>query len=141
MDQFKMVLPMNVSLTCDSWFGVKSWLEHHKSTPITLAMADTQGSGLWQLFSHNLKKYEYRTFTNNKFIITFFQDNNLMRTASTVFKIGDLNPSFKTPFEALETNVQPPSMQLSDSALKCLQSFPKEDLIKLATNLGKQTSK
>ena len=41
MDQFKLVLPQDTSLTCDSWFGVKNWVEYHVSTPITVAMPDT----------------------------------------------------------------------------------------------------
>ncbi len=105
MEQFRMVLPKNVSITCDSWFGTKSWLKYHKSISATLAMPDTQGGGLWQLFSHNLKLHQYCSFTNNKFIITVFKDKKLLKTASTVFKLGNLDPSFKTQFEALETNV------------------------------------
>ena len=80
-------------------------------------------------------------FTNNKFIITVFQDKKLLKTASTLFKIDNLDTLFETQFEALETNVQHPSMQLSDLALNSLLSFPKEDLVKLATALGKPHNK
>jgi len=58
-----------------------------------------------------------------------------MKTASTVFKIDDHDTLFETLFEALETNVQLPSMQLNDLALNYLLSYPKADMIKLATML------
>ena len=71
----------------------------------------------------------------HKFIITVFQDKKLLKTASTLFKIDNLDTMFETPFEALETNVQLPSMQLNDLALNYLLSYPKADMIKLATML------
>ena len=67
--------------------------------------------------------------------ITVFQNKKLMKTASTVFKIDDHDTLFETLFEALETNVQLPSMQLNDLALNYLLSYPKADMIKLATML------
>ena len=102
-----MMLSKNVSLTCDSWFGIKNWLKHYKSISTALTMHGTQVGGLWQLFNHNLKQHEYRTFTNNKLIINVFQDKKLLKTISTVFKIDDLYTIFKTSFEALETNIHP----------------------------------
>ena len=140
MDQFKLVLPKNTSLTCDSWFGVKSWLEYHVSLSITTAMSDNQGGGLWQLFGHQLKLNEYCSFTNGKIIITLFQDKTLVKTASTMFKIDKINAQLMTPFEALETNIQPPTIQLSESAVNLLSQLPKEDLMKLASALGKSSS-
>ena len=103
-------------------------------------MPDTQGHGLWQLFAHQLKQYQYRTFTNNKIIITIYKDNELMKTASTLFKIDKPNPHVITPNEALQTNVQPSTMQLSDVGIQMLSQLPKEDLEKLASTLGKSSS-
>jgi len=125
----------------DSWFGMKSWMERHYKLLVTSAMSDVQGGGLWQLFSHNLKYKEYRTFWNGKIAITFFQDETLMKTASTCFKIAELDSSIVTPIQALETNIEPPSMQLSKDAVMKLTKFSKEDLVKLAVALGKPSSK
>jgi hypothetical protein len=135
--QFKLVLSQDTSLTCDSWFGVKNWVEYHVSTPLTVAMSDTQGGGLWQLFGHQLKHQEYRNFTNGKIIVTLYQDNALIKTASTMFKTGKVDSQMTTPFEALQTNVQPPAMQLTEVGIQTLGQLPKEDLVKLASALGK----
>ena len=81
-------------------------MEYHVSTPLTVAMPDTQGRGLWQLFGQ-LKHQEYRNFINGKIIVTLYKDNALIKTVSTMFKIGNVESQMTTPFEALQTNVQP----------------------------------
>ena len=141
LDQFKTMLPRNVSLTCDSWFGLKFWMEFNKHLPLTFAMNDNQGGGLWQLFSRDLKDNQYRTFSNGIILFTVYKGEGLMKTAFTSFTIGEVNTAMKTPFQARETNLQPPVMQLSDEAIEFLKEFPKEDLIKLAKTLGKPHSK
>ena len=137
MDQFKLVLPQDTSLTCDSWFGVKNWVEYHVSKPLIVAMPDTQGGGLWQLFGHQIKHQEYQNLTNEKITVTLYQDNALIKTASVMFKTEKMDSQMTTPFEALQTNVQPLAMQLTEVGIQILGQLPKEDLVKLDSALGK----
>ena len=140
LDNFKQVLPKNVSLTCDSWYGMKSWMEFNKHMPLTFALPDTQGNGLWKLFAHDLQKNQFRTFFNGKLMVTVFMGEGLMVTGSTMYQLDKKDPSFLTPNQARTTNVLPSTLQLSNDAIQQLYQFPKEDLIKLASVLGKSTS-
>jgi hypothetical protein len=141
LDNFKQVLPKKISLTCDSWFGMKSWMEFNNHLPVTMSMSSNQGDGLWQLFSHNLQRNQFRTFSNNKILVTVFLDEGLLVTASTMFKILDERASVNTPLQARKTNVLAPSFKLSKTALELLCQFPKDDLVLLSTALGKSSSK
>jgi len=137
LDNFKQVLPKDTTLTCDSWFGMKSWMECNKTLPFTCAMPETQGGGLWKLFTYTLEKNQFRTFYNGKFFLTVFMSESLMVTGSTVFRLSNRDESVLSPNQARTTNVLPSSLQLNEDAISLLKQFPKEDLIKLAVALGK----
>ena len=64
-----------------------------------------------------------------------------MKTASTAFQFTGVDTNIVTPIQALETNVEPPTLELEECSAKLLTQFPKADLIKLAKSLGKPTSK
>ncbi len=75
LDQFKTILPKNVTITFDNWFDVRNWIEFNKHLPITWPMKSQEKDGLLALFTHGLKKNQYRTFSNGKILITVFHDN------------------------------------------------------------------
>jgi hypothetical protein len=102
-------------------------------------MKGHEKDGLLALFTHGLKKNQYRTFSNSKILITVFHDNGMLITGSTAFKLP--NPLFIMPSFARETNISPPVYQLSLDVVKKLTEIPKEDLMKLANALDKSTSK
>ena len=137
LDQFKTILPKNISLTCDSSFGLKNWMEFNKHIPLTFAMNGNQGGGLWKLFSKDLRNNQYRTFSNGIILLTIYKGEGLMKIASTTLTIEEVNTTMRNPFQSRETNIQPPTMQLSDETIEILKEFPKEDLIKLVKTLGK----
>ncbi|MGH2612279.1 MAG: hypothetical protein ACRDFB_04440 [Rhabdochlamydiaceae bacterium] len=140
LNQFKAILPSNCSLTADSWFGMKTWMEFNKSIPLTFSMPDTQGSGMWKLFGHSLKFKEYRTFTNGKIMITVFHDDGIVKTASTCFSIVNASAHITTSKQALQTNIQEPKLKLSMEGIEILNTLPHEDLKKLASALGYSSS-
>lgn len=141
LDQFKMVLPKEIPLAVDRWFGMLKWLEFNKSLRITMSLPSTQSGELLDLFGYELEHNQFRTFTNGKVMITVFKGKHLMRTASTCFRHGEVNQFFTTPEQILQTNLQPPEMQLSEEAVTVLQQLSRTDLVKLASALGKRSSK
>jgi hypothetical protein len=141
LNQFEMILPKECSLVADAWFGMKSWMECHKSLSLTFALSPAQADGLWQLFGHGLEFKQYRTFSNGKIIVTLFKDAALVVTASTAFKFTNENPTVLTPFQALETNTSDPTIQLSESDIKLLLNVSLDGLKKIASMSGFSTGK
>jgi hypothetical protein len=135
------VLPSGVSLTADNWFGLIPWMEFHTKYPLTMSIPDTELNGLLDLFASDLKKGEYRTFSNGKILLTVFQDEGTVKTASTCFKLDGYDSSVATSEQQRETNTTSPSLQLSEDAINILQTLPQVDLKKLAVALAKPSSK
>ena len=105
LNAFKPFINESVELRCDSWFGMTSWMEAHTNVKTTFALQGTQAGGLWQLFEHDLGSHQYRSFTNDKMVITVFNDNGLLRTGSTCFRIAEPDTSIVSPNLATTTNL------------------------------------
>jgi hypothetical protein len=141
LDCFKVYFGEDMVVFADNWFGQQSWMEFNFKQPTTFGMSDDSLGGLWELFSHDLQLNQYRTFFNGKLVVSVFQDKALMKTASTAFQFTKSNPNIITPIQALETNVEPPTLELEESTAKLLSQVCKADLLKIAKALGKPTSK
>ena len=120
---------------------MKSWMECHKSLSLTFTLSTSQADGLWQLFGHGLGFKQYQTFSNGKIIVTLFNNAALVITASTAFKFTNEDPTVLTPFQALETNMSDPTIQLSESDIKLLLNLSLDGLKKLASMSGISNSK
>jgi len=126
-------------VVADNWFGLQSWMEFNYQQLFTFGMADNSLDGLWELFGHDLRLNQYRTFFNGKLVVTAFQDKALVKTASTAFQFSGPDANMVTPIQALETNVEPQSLQMEESSVRVLTQLPKAELVKLAKALGKPT--
>ena len=100
----------------------------------------TQSGELLDLFAHKLQKNQYRVFAKDKVMVTVFMGKAILRTASTMFHCGSVDPDVRTPSQVLTTNVPTPAMQLSESAVFALQQLSHTDLQKLAGALGHSKS-
>lgn len=116
-------------------------MEANKTIKATFSLPENQVDGLWQLFEHNLGFHQYRSFTNDKMVITVFKDNGIVRTGSTCFKIAGLDTSITTPNLATRTNLPEEAPLLSLNDIQILKNISHEGLQKLAFSLGKSTSK
>ena len=67
-------------------------------------------------------------------------DAALVVIASTAFKLTAMDPTVLTPFQALDTNIFSPMMQLSESDTKLLINFSLYGLKKLASVGGSSTN-
>ena len=126
------------SVTADCWFGSLNWLEHNKDSLYTLAIGANQRPYLTRVFALNLKPSEWRTFTNDKIVMTVFADNKLMVTATTCFDVL-LDPIFKIKSQsAVElTDLKP---RFSVEAAEIFSSLPLDDLKVLSANFGERIS-
>ncbi len=115
-------------------------MECNKSLSTTFALSEGQSDGLWKLFGYNLGFKQYQTFSNGSIIVTLFMDAALVVTASTAFKFTGMNTTLLTLFQALETNLSSPTMQLSESDTKLLINLSLDGLKKLASVGGLSTS-
>ncbi|MGI0093607.1 MAG: hypothetical protein ACREA8_05840, partial [Nitrosotalea sp.] len=98
-----------------------------------------QQEQLWNIFGHDLHFGEYCSFFNDKMVLTVFADDSVVKTASTHFKVKNVDSSIQHANQLLPTNIVPPPFQLSEDAAKILATLPHEDLKKLAANIGKST--
>jgi hypothetical protein len=113
---------LSFTLTGDSWYGSLGWLRSHKHVPCTLALSSTSNPHLYNIFTHNLERNEYRVFENNGVLICSYGGEKVMTTATTAFKLGKHKTNIKT-------SVRQPSNQL----LKLEPRFSIEDVEKLKT--------
>lgn len=61
----------SVSTTIDAYFGSISWLNlHHEDRLVTMALNSAHYPAMVELFSHQLRLHQYRTYTNGKVIVT-----------------------------------------------------------------------
>ena len=120
---------------------MKSWMECHGSLSLTFALSGGQSGGLWKLFGHGLEFKQYHCFTNGKIIVTLFMDAALVVTTTTAFKLTSEDPTMLTPFQALEINVSPPTVQLDESDIKLLTNLSLDGLKKFVSIAGLSTSK
>ena len=116
-------------------------MEAHTNVKTTFTLSGTQAGGLWHLFEHDLGSHQYRSFTNGKMVITVFNDNGLVRTGSTCFRIAEPDTSMVPPNLATTTNLPEVELLLSLNSVEILKTLSHEDLQKHASKLGKSSSK
>lgn len=69
----------------DAWFGDLNWLKKNYNLFFTSAVNYGKYPSLFDVLSFGLKYHENRVFTNGDVIVSLFEDNDLMITASTMF--------------------------------------------------------
>ena len=125
-------------LTMDSWYTMFGWVEANRDCSAVGSLKANQLPYM-DLFTHNLKQKEFRTFvnSNNNVVLTVFADENIVRTMSNGFMIG---PPLRV--EATGEGLRgipflPP--RLSANALRNLQEWNHQDLVALARAIGEST--
>lgn len=137
LDCMKSILPQgySFSITADSYFGSPSWLNAQTEHFFTLALSSATDPSLFQLFSYKLGPNEFRTFSNGRYVITLWQDNCLVVSASNLFSpttqqregryrganLSDLRPTLS--LETVEHLAQLPLDQLKIIAKMCGKPF------------------
>jgi hypothetical protein len=100
---------------------------------MALNAADNQG--VVELFTHQLRIHQYRTFTNGNVIVTVWLDEDLVFTASSEF---DTTPTIRSFLRGTDTST--PKERLSFESIKVLEErFSVEELKNLATVMGLPT--
>lgn len=122
-----------VSSTVDAYFGSVSWLMNHiDDSLVTMALNSARHLDMMELFGHQLQPHQYRTFTNERLMVTIWKDTKMLMTASNEFTF---EPTGQITVTGIDTsNIQP---LLSEGSIQVLhQQLTLEELQNLAKALG-----
>ena len=102
LNNFKPIIKKyQLAITADNWFEMLNWIKFNHEIPLTCAVKDSQHDYLWNVFTHDLREHEHRTFTNNQLTATVWTDKAVVKVVSTMFKPFGPDSSMLTPIKAL----------------------------------------
>lgn len=123
----------------DAWFGYLNWLKKNHNLFFTSAVNYGKYPGLFDVLSFGLKYHENRVFTNGDVIVSLFEDNDLMITASTMFSAASpINLDREGHYRGVNTSVLKPILSLTD--IDSLQTLSLAGLQALANAQGLSAS-
>lgn len=129
----QIITDMELSVTCDSWFGNYNYMISNKGYDMTFAVTNDQPTTLWHVLSHDLIYGEYRTFTNGVIVVTIFNDAALVRTISTHFTVADKLIRNRINSSLAATKLPP---RLNTSDFEIIKTLSLEGLKNLSKDLG-----
>jgi len=66
-----------------------TWIAAHSDIHLNIAFPENHQPKLWSVFTKDLKRNQYRTFTNGNLICTVFKHNDIMKTISTCYCVDN----------------------------------------------------
>lgn len=113
--------PKEVEVVSDSFFGNWDWMKRFPLFNFTSAINFTKYEEELKVMAYNLKYNENRVFTDGKVMVSLFQDNKLMITASTFFSSTPPPLITSRSHKGVNTSTAPPLLTMEDTlALKNL---------------------
>ncbi len=126
----------NIAITTDAWFSRVTRMVGANHVLCTTSLGNDEEQELTRVGGWRLKMHEYRVFQCGQRVFTIYQDNDLMRTATTCFDVQPLNPAVRPPQRAAAGVHRPLPPRLSVDAVAHLLKFDKPDLEVLASAFG-----
>ncbi len=124
------------SLTADSWYGSLAWMKLQKEWPCTFSISSSHNSHLYELFTHGLKKGEYRVFENNGLFVCICYDTSIMTTATTACTLGKRYQDQYHHLRSTALQLLQIKPTLSEAGTQIIATMPLNDLQSLAAELG-----
>lgn len=126
----------NTSVTTDSWFSRLPRMRGGAHVLSTTSLGTDEEAALTRVVRANLTYHQYRTFRSGDICLTFFLDNDLMRTASNCFEVRASSSAFTTTRWSTGRGAEALPPRLSLGAIGPLLQLSSADLEVLASAFG-----